>query len=111
MGVARETLKQLVFKMKDMGFFLCRLPLPPSRGGFLLTLLLVATLLSSTSNAAPAPSLIEIITAKLAAKGLGVGLGVGSGIAASAFSRPSVAILAPAVPVTRTVVTRTTNFG
>ena len=77
-------------------------------------LLLAATLLSSISEAAPAPTLVEKITAKLAAKGLGAGLGIGSGIA-SAFSRPSLTVLAPApvlaVPVTRTVVTRTTSFG
>ena len=101
-AVGRAALKQLVFKMKRMGL--------------LVSLLLAATLLSSTSDAAPAPSLVEKITAKLAAKGLGAGLGIGSGLA-SAFSRPSLAVVAPvpvlAVPVTRTVVTRTrtTSFG
>merc|ERR1712008_631972 len=93
----QAALKQLVFKMKDTGLFV-------------VCLLLAATLLSSTSDASPAPSLVEKITAKLAAKGLGAGLGIGSGLA-SALSRPSLTVIAPApvvaVPVTRTVVTRT----
>ena len=79
----------------------------------LFVFLLAATLLSSTSDAAPAPTLIEKFAAKLAAKGLGAGLGFGSGLA-SKFSGPRVTFVAPlpvAVPVTRTVVTRTVSFG
>ena len=95
-AVAIASLKQLVFKMKSMGLF--------------VTLLLAAVLLSSTSDAAP--TIIEKITAKLAAKGLGAGLGLGF---ASKFPRrPSfvaVPVVAQPVPVLHVPVRTRVVFG
>ena len=94
-AVAIPGLKQLVFNMKHMGLF--------------VFFLLAAILISSTSDAAPAPTLIEKITAKLAAKGLGAGLGLGL---ASFRPRPSViAVPVVAQPVLHVPVRTRVVFG